>query len=230
MKTLTLKQIAFIPLAIVIVWGFSFSIVSAQQLFQPPFWPFITVIAGSNSMTVTENVESYDIACTNVSGACVIGIPWSAQPDTFMRGLRQIKVDYQVMSVSTPTKCEIGVISASRNIANTIAVTATTTRTTATLTHSIASAVNNFGFGIRSNDTSNPCTMTLRVFSVKSITDEILWSPANNGISSSGGGSVDIDTTEIENRIDSINTTLVLFFLFALTSIGYSTIINIRKT
>lgn len=229
MKTPTLKQMAFIPLAIVIVWGFSFGITNAQTFFQPPFWWFHTSIAGSNTISLQQNTDSYDVTCSATGGACVVGIPFSTLPDTFMRNSRQIIVDYQVLSVSTPTKCEIGIISATRNIANATSVSTTTSRTTATLTHTLASAVNNFGFGIRSNDTSNPCVMTLRVYSVKNILGEILWSPVVNGISSSGGGSVDIDTTEIENRIDAINSTLVLFFLFALSFLGYMTIINMRK-
>jgi hypothetical protein len=209
-------------LAIIIIASFAIT-ANASLEFQPPFAPYMTVSAGSNSIAITDNTTSFDINCTQTSGACVIGVAFTLRPDTFMQNTRRLVVTYQVMSVSTPTKCQIGVISAARTIAGAVNVTATTTQTTANFNHSIASAVDSFGFGIISNDTSNPCTMTLRVTEIKDVNGKILWSPQLNGIptasSTPSGTSTysEISSTTIQQGLKDTNT--IIYLLLTILSI-----------
>lgn len=226
MKNLTLKQIAFIPLAIVIVWGFSFSIVTAQTpTLENSFVPFITSnFAGTNAV-VTFTSTYMQIQLIGVTqGGVSIGTPFYIQQFSahYFRD-RTFKIDYEY--TATAGTCALRpTYSAINGLNGTTAYTllASEGRNTRTFTWSLLNESGQLALSFYRYAAT--CDATIKIYSIKDSYDRVLWSP-----SSGSGSSVSIDTTEIENRIDSINTSLVLFFLFALTFLGYTTIINIRK-
>lgn len=233
----TAIKITFIPLVITLLF-FSFVGTSlAGTYFVPPFVVYKTVsdLVPTNTLSITENIDSYDISCTTITGACVIGTPLAVLPDSVTRTTRTLNVTYQVLSVSTPTKCEIGLITGLRTISTgAISVTATTTEITTNIAHSGVATPNAFGFGIRSNDTSNPCTMLLRVKQISNTAGDTLWSPAingyNNGITINLDSSASsTDTTKNDNMLEMIATIMLFTSLIFVSFAGLNFFLQFKK-